>query len=145
MPCGDAMKALFILASMEVFLLLSACGSNQSSDNKEVELLRKETELAKKEAELAKKELEISQGNTANTNVNDTEKPTDETPFDFSTVKGKTLNQIFTPEGLMDIKKLIIADSRKRLIHVKNKVLNEMKTGQGGWNGGPELWSEKDE
>ncbi len=61
-----------ILLLVAISNLLLACGSvNQTSDNKEVELLRKETELAKKEAELAKKELEMSKGNTANSNVND--------------------------------------------------------------------------
>jgi signal transduction histidine kinase len=60
-----------ILLLIAISNLLLACSSvNQTSDNKEVELLRKETELAKKEAELAKKELEMSKGNTANSNVN---------------------------------------------------------------------------
>ncbi len=138
------MKTLLIPTSLMVFLLLSACGSNQqATDNKEAELLRKEANLAQKEAELAKKELEISQGNTANTNPSDTQSSLDTKPFDFSTLKGKALNQIFTPSGLIEIKKLISADSKKRLIRVKDKVLKDMRSGQGGWNGGTELWFEK--
>jgi hypothetical protein len=59
---------IFLIVAVSV--LIWSCGSNQqTTDNKEVELLRKENELSKKEAELAKKELEISQSNTANTNT----------------------------------------------------------------------------
>ena len=139
-------KFLQILLTASFCVLFSVCGnSNQTSDNKEVELLRKENELDKKEAELAKKELEISKGNTANINANDIKQsPSPTSIFDFSTLKGKTLNQIFTPSGLNEIKKLISADSKKRLIRVKSKVLSEMKSGQGGWNGGTEIWFEKD-
>ncbi|HLM59217.1 MAG TPA: hypothetical protein VK308_00295 [Pyrinomonadaceae bacterium] len=59
-----------ILLLVAISNLLWACGSNQTSDNKEVELLRKETELAKKEAELAKKELEMSKDNNSNSKAN---------------------------------------------------------------------------
>ena len=138
------MRTLFVLAYIAIFLLLSACASSQqTADNKEVELLRKENELSKKEAELAKKELELSQSNTANTDTSDTQQPQATSPFDFSSVKGKTLNQIFTPSGLNEIEQLISADSKKRLVRVKDKVLKEMKNGQGGWNGGTELWFEE--
>lgn len=65
------MKKLFQILSLVVISnLFWSCNNQQTSDNKEVELLRKETELAKKEAELAKKELEMSKGNTANSNIN---------------------------------------------------------------------------
>ena len=59
-----------ILLLVTIANLLWACGGNQNSENKEVELLRKETELAKKEAELAKKELEMSKDNNSNSNTN---------------------------------------------------------------------------
>ena len=36
------------------------------------------------------------------------------------------------------------AESKKRLVKVKNEVINDMENGRGGWNGGKELWYEKD-
>lgn len=65
------MKIFFqILLFVAIANWLWACGGSQTSENKEVELLRKETELAKKEAELAKKELEMSKDNSVNSNAN---------------------------------------------------------------------------
>ena len=67
----DMVKISFqILLLVVITNLLLACGGNQTSDNKEIELLRKETELAKKEAELAKKELEMSKDSNSNSNTN---------------------------------------------------------------------------
>ena len=64
--------------------------------------------------------------------------------FDLSTGERFTLDQIVDLSAQDDIKKMILADSRKRLIKVKNDVIRDMTSGTGGWNGGRELWFEKD-
>ena len=63
--------------------------------------------------------------------------------FDLSTGDAITLDQIIEPSKLNEIKQLVCADSKKRLVQAKNRVIESMKDRRGGWNGGPELWYEK--
>lgn len=64
--------------------------------------------------------------------------------FDLSTGYIITLDQIIMPSKLSEIQKLIINDSRQRLVQVKNKITTDMKNGRGGWTSADKnLWYKK--
>lgn len=64
--------------------------------------------------------------------------------FDLSTGYTISLDQIIMPSKWSEVKKLVLNDSKKRFVRIKNEVTKDMRTGGGGWNGGIELWFEKD-